>query len=145
MQKMMRVNRMFGHRMQKEAVTFFMIRLLLWFPTEVCKIIQRGCRLALKQLRCAWQFWHPKAKRGEIARQIGEALRAKFDLGEGWCLLRCLPDGIREVQEIIHMCDYAVGLSRQLNGSITPSECNLFIYIHDHSLCKDWLCGEFWC
>ena len=31
-------------------------------------------------------------------------------------------EGIGEVQEVIDMCDYAVGLSRQLNGSIIPSE-----------------------
>ncbi|KAG8050088.1 hypothetical protein GUJ93_ZPchr0009g2404 [Zizania palustris] len=35
---------------------------------------------------------------------------------------KILPEGIGEVQEIIDMCDYAVGLSRQLNGSIIPSE-----------------------
>nr|KYP43711.1 Aldehyde dehydrogenase family 7 member A1 [Cajanus cajan] len=67
----------------------------------------------------------PAPKRGEIVRQIGDALRAKLDpLGRLVALEmgKILPEGIGEVQEIIDMCDYAVGLSRQLNGSIIPSE-----------------------
>ncbi|MQL05563.1 aldehyde dehydrogenase family protein, partial [Escherichia coli] len=67
----------------------------------------------------------PAPKRGEIVRQIGDALRAKLDpLGRLVSLEmgKILPEGIGEVQEIIDMCDYAVGLSRQLNGSIIPSE-----------------------
>ncbi|KAL9314615.1 hypothetical protein ACSQ67_020067 [Phaseolus vulgaris] len=67
----------------------------------------------------------PAPKRGEIVRQIGEALRAKLDpLGRLVALEmgKILPEGIGEVQEIIDMCDYAVGLSRQLSGSIIPSE-----------------------
>ncbi|KOM39951.1 hypothetical protein LR48_Vigan04g014900 [Vigna angularis] len=67
----------------------------------------------------------PAPKRGEIVRQIGEALRAKLDpLGRLVSLEmgKILAEGIGEVQEIIDMCDYAVGLSRQLNGSIIPSE-----------------------
>ncbi|KAF1892356.1 hypothetical protein Lal_00010821 [Lupinus albus] len=67
----------------------------------------------------------PAPKRGEIVRQIGEALRAKLDpLGRLVSLEmgKILAEGIGEVQEIIDMCDYSVGLSRQLNGSIIPSE-----------------------
>ncbi|KAJ7979234.1 Aldehyde dehydrogenase [Quillaja saponaria] len=67
----------------------------------------------------------PAPKRGEIVRQIGEALRSKLEhLGRLVSLEmgKILPEGIGEVQEIIDMCDYAVGLSRQLNGSIIPSE-----------------------
>ncbi|XXG81654.1 hypothetical protein AAC387_Pa09g2235 [Persea americana] len=67
----------------------------------------------------------PAPKRGDIVRQIGEALRAKLQhLGRLVSLEmgKILPEGIGEVQEIIDMCDYAVGLSRQLNGSIIPSE-----------------------
>ncbi|OAY64218.1 aldehyde dehydrogenase family 7 member B4 [Ananas comosus] len=67
----------------------------------------------------------PAPKRGEIVRQIGDALRAKLHhLGRLVSLEmgKILPEGIGEVQEIIDMCDYAVGLSRQLNGSIIPSE-----------------------
>ncbi|GJN33884.1 hypothetical protein PR202_gb22512 [Eleusine coracana subsp. coracana] len=67
----------------------------------------------------------PAPKRGEIVRQIGDALREKLHhLGRLVSLEmgKILPEGIGEVQEIIDMCDYAVGLSRQLNGSIIPSE-----------------------
>ncbi|KAJ4836251.1 Aldehyde dehydrogenase 7 member B4, partial [Turnera subulata] len=67
----------------------------------------------------------PAPKRGEIVRQIGDALRTKLEhLGRLVSLEmgKILPEGIGEVQEIIDMCDFAVGLSRQLNGSIIPSE-----------------------
>ncbi|KAM7480626.1 hypothetical protein LguiA_028839 [Lonicera macranthoides] len=67
----------------------------------------------------------PAPKRGEIVRQIGDALRAKLQqLGRLVSLEmgKILPEGIGEVQEIIDMCDFAVGLSRQLNGSVIPSE-----------------------
>jgi aldehyde dehydrogenase (NAD+) len=67
----------------------------------------------------------PAPRRGEVVRQIGEALRArKADLG----LLITLETGkIRtegegEVQEMIDMCDFAVGLSRQLYGLTIASE-----------------------
>jgi aldehyde dehydrogenase (NAD+) len=67
----------------------------------------------------------PPPRRGEVVRQIGQALRArKTDLG----LLVTLETGkIRtegegEVQEMIDMCDFAVGLSRQLYGLTIVSE-----------------------
>lgn len=67
----------------------------------------------------------PAPQRGEIVRQIGDALRAKLQhLGRLVSLEmgKILPEGIGEVQEVIDMCDFAVGLSRQLNGSVVPSE-----------------------
>ncbi|KAB5564013.1 hypothetical protein DKX38_004067 [Salix brachista] len=67
----------------------------------------------------------PAPKRGEIVRQIGDALRTKLQqLGRLVSLEmgKILPEGIGEVQEIIDMCDFSVGLSRQLNGSVIPSE-----------------------
>ncbi|GAB2220031.1 hypothetical protein Drorol1_Dr00007673 [Drosera rotundifolia] len=67
----------------------------------------------------------PAPKRGDIVRQIGDALRAKLhQLGQIVSLEmgKILAEGVGEVQEIIDMCDFAVGLSRQLNGSIIPSE-----------------------
>ncbi|KAI0495958.1 hypothetical protein KFK09_022265 [Dendrobium nobile] len=67
----------------------------------------------------------PAPKRGDIVRQIGDALRARLQhLGRLVSLEmgKILPEGIGEVQEIIDMCDFAVGLSRQLNGSVIPSE-----------------------
>ncbi|EOY27279.1 Aldehyde dehydrogenase 7B4 isoform 5 [Theobroma cacao] len=67
----------------------------------------------------------PAPKRGDIVRQIGDSLRTKLQqLGRLVSLEmgKILPEGIGEVQEIIDMCDFAVGLSRQLNGSVIPSE-----------------------
>nr|BCX99720.1 aldehyde dehydrogenase [Zostera marina] len=67
----------------------------------------------------------PAPKRGEIVRQIGVALRDNlYDFGK---LLseemgKIPSEGIGEIQEVIDMCDYAVGLSRQLNGKVVPSE-----------------------
>ncbi|KAB2618295.1 aldehyde dehydrogenase family 7 member A1-like [Pyrus ussuriensis x Pyrus communis] len=67
----------------------------------------------------------PGLKRGEIVRQIEDALREKLQhLGKLVSLEmgKILAEGIGEVQEVIDMCDFAVGPSRQLNGSIIPSE-----------------------
>ncbi|KAJ7564458.1 hypothetical protein O6H91_02G018200 [Diphasiastrum complanatum] len=67
----------------------------------------------------------PAPKRGEIVRQVGEALRQNLlPLGRLISLEmgKILAEGIGEVQEVIDMCDFAVGLSRQINGLILPSE-----------------------
>lgn len=67
----------------------------------------------------------PAPQRGEIVRQIGNALREKkTDLGKLISLEmgKILSEGEGEVQEYIDICDYAVGLSRMLNGKIIPSE-----------------------
>jgi aldehyde dehydrogenase (NAD+) len=83
------------------------------------RVVERASR--------AFRTWRmvPPPRRGEVVRQIGEALRArKADLG----LLVTLETGkIRtegegEVQEMIDMCDFAVGLSRQLYGLTIASE-----------------------
>jgi len=67
----------------------------------------------------------PVPVRGELVRQIGEALRAKkTELGALVSLEmgKITAEGLGEVQEAIDICDYAVGLSRCLNGAIIPSE-----------------------
>ena len=67
----------------------------------------------------------PAPRRGEIVRQIGEALRAhKADLGALVSLEvgKILSEGLGEVQESIDMADLAVGMSRQLNGLTMHSE-----------------------
>lgn len=83
------------------------------------EIAERSCESFSK-----WRLV-PAPRRGEVIRQIGAALRArKRDLG----LLVTLETGkIRsegegEVQEMIDMCDFAVGLSRQLHGLTIASE-----------------------
>lgn len=94
---------------------------------EVMEASMQDYEEGMKASMHAAKIWMqiPAPKRGEIVRQIGEALRAKLQhLGRLVSLEmgKILPEGIGEVQEIIDMCDYAVGLSRQLNGSIIPSE-----------------------
>jgi aldehyde dehydrogenase (NAD+) len=71
-----------------------------------------------------WRMW-PAPKRGEIVRQIGEALRAKKEaLGKlvSYEMGKSLQEGYGEVQEMIDICDFAVGLSRQLHGLTMHSE-----------------------
>jgi aldehyde dehydrogenase (NAD+) len=67
----------------------------------------------------------PAPKRGEIVREIGNALReSKQALGELVTLEmgKILPEGLGEVQEMIDIADFAVGLSRQLYGLAMHSE-----------------------
>lgn len=71
-----------------------------------------------------WRQW-PAPRRGEVVRQIGEALRAhKEHLGRlvSFEMGKSLQEGYGEVQEMIDICDLAVGLSRQLNGLTMHSE-----------------------
>lgn len=94
---------------------------------EVQQATESDYESCIKESEAAWQVWAdlPAPKRGEIVRQIGDALRAKLlplaklvSLEMG----KILPEGIGEVQEYVDICDYAVGLSRMLPGSIFPSE-----------------------
>lgn len=71
-----------------------------------------------------WRMW-PAPKRGEIVRQVGEALRKyKEPLGKlvSYEMGKSLQEGYGEVQEMIDICDFAVGLSRQLHGLTMHSE-----------------------
>ena len=75
----------------------------------------------------AFQSWRlmPAPKRGEIVRQYGEKLRLyKQPLGElvSYEMGKSLQEGLGEVQEMIDICDFAVGLSRQLHGLTMHSE-----------------------
>ncbi len=75
----------------------------------------------------AFKVWRmtPAPARGEIVRQFGEKLRAKkaalgklvsYEMGKSY------QEGLGEVQEMIDICDFAVGLSRQLHGLTMHSE-----------------------
>lgn len=71
-----------------------------------------------------WRTWTSPA-RGEIVRQIGGALREKKEaLGKlvSYEMGKSLQEGLGEVQEMIDICDFAVGLSRQLYGLTMHSE-----------------------
>ncbi len=71
-----------------------------------------------------WRTW-PAPKRGEVVRQIGEALREKKEELAYLVTLemgKIYQEGLGEVQEMIDICDFAVGQSRLLNGFTMHSE-----------------------
>ncbi len=75
----------------------------------------------------AYKVWRnmPSPKRGEIVRQMGDALRIqKNNLGAlvSYEMGKSYQEGLGEVQEMIDICDFAVGLSRQLYGLTMHSE-----------------------
>lgn len=83
--------------------------------------------VAIKSAAKAFEIWRmvPAPKRGEIVRQMGEAIRLnKQQLGElvSYEMGKSLQEGLGEVQEMIDICDFAVGLSRQLHGLTMHSE-----------------------
>ena len=81
-----------------------------------------------------WKKW-PAPRRGEVVRQIGEALRKyKEPLGKlvSYEMGKSYQEGLGEVQEMIDICDFAVGLSRQLHGITMHSERP------DHRMYEQW-------
>ncbi|MFT7161159.1 MAG: aldehyde dehydrogenase (NAD+) [Bacteroidia bacterium] len=75
----------------------------------------------------AFKEWRmvPAPRRGEVVRQFGDALREKKeDLGKlvSYEMGKSYQEGLGEVQEMIDICDFAVGLSRQLYGLSMHSE-----------------------
>jgi aldehyde dehydrogenase (NAD+) len=79
------------------------------------------------QAQVAFESWRlvPAPQRGEIVREIGNALReVKADLGKlvSYEMGKSYQEGLGEVQEMIDICDFAVGLSRQLYGLTMHSE-----------------------
>jgi len=81
----------------------------------------------MQQAEKAFKNWRtiPAPQRGEIVRQIGNELRTyKEPLGKlvSYEMGKSLQEGLGEVQEMIDICDFAVGLSRQLYGLTMHSE-----------------------
>jgi len=81
----------------------------------------------IESAEAAFKQWRmmPAPQRGEIVRQVGEALRKyKEPLGKlvSYEMGKSLQEGYGEVQEMIDICDFAVGLSRQLYGLSMHSE-----------------------
>ncbi|WP_419740834.1 aldehyde dehydrogenase family protein [Ruegeria sp.] len=81
----------------------------------------------LANAKTAFKAWRtvPAPRRGELIRLLGEELRAaKDDLGAlvSWEAGKITSEGLGEVQEMIDICDFAVGLSRQLYGLTIASE-----------------------
>ena len=83
--------------------------------------------IVIKKAQQAFQSWRTLTAphRGDIIRQFGNALRErKQDLGTlvSYEMGKSLQEGYGEVQEMIDICDFATGLSRQLYGMTTQSE-----------------------
>lgn len=98
----------------------------------------------LGKAEAAFKIWRkvPAPRRGEFVRLLGEELRAsKADLGRLVTLEagKITSEGLGEVQEMIDICDYAVGLSRQLFGLTIATERP------DHRMMETWhplgICG----
>jgi aldehyde dehydrogenase (NAD+) len=82
---------------------------------------------AIDRAHAAYLLWRkvPAPKRGELVRRFGAALReAKADLGRLVTIEagKIVSEGLGEVQEMIDICDFAVGLSRQLYGLTIATE-----------------------
>ncbi len=83
--------------------------------------------VVIKRAQSAFKEWRmiPAPKRGEIVRQFGDKLREKkASLGKlvSYEMGKSYQEGLGEVQEMIDICDFSVGLSRQLYGSTIHSE-----------------------
>ena len=81
----------------------------------------------MKSALAAFKTWRvmPAPQRGEIVRQFGDKLRElKEPLGKlvSYEMGKSYQEGLGEVQEMIDICDFAVGLSRQLHGLTMHSE-----------------------
>ena len=88
-------------------------------PQDYEKTIQRA-----EEAFSQWRIL-PAPQRGEVVRQFGEKLRQlKEPLGKlvSYEMGKSLQEGLGEVQEMIDICDFAVGLSRQLHGLTMHSE-----------------------
>jgi len=94
---------------------------------HVREIDAAGAAAAIDKAHAAFLAWRlvPAPKRGELARLLGEELRAsKPALGRLVSIEagKIVSEGLGEVQEMIDICDYAVGLSRQLYGLTIATE-----------------------
>ncbi|WP_237478561.1 L-piperidine-6-carboxylate dehydrogenase [Lichenibacterium dinghuense] len=92
---------------------------------------------AVARAHAAFLRWRlvPAPRRGELVRLLGEELRAaKAALGRLVTLEvgKVASEGLGEVQEMIDICDFATGLSRQIGGLVLPSERP------DHRLAEQW-------
>lgn len=88
---------------------------------------REGYDAVVSKAQEAFKTWRniPAPQRGEIVRQIGNALReVKAELGKlvSYEMGKSYQEGLGEVQEMIDICDFAVGLSRQLYGLTMHSE-----------------------
>jgi aldehyde dehydrogenase (NAD+) len=110
----------------------------------VARLAHAPAAPAVASAQAAFPAWRdtPAPRRGELVRLLGEELRAaKADLGRLVTLEagKIVSEGLGEVQEMIDICDFAVGLSRQLHGLTMATERPL------HRMMETWhplgVCG----
>ncbi len=110
----------------------------------VARVAHAPAAPAVAAAHAAFPAWRdtPAPRRGELVRLLGEELRAaKADLGRLVTLEagKIVSEGLGEVQEMIDICDFAVGLSRQLHGLTMATERPL------HRMMETWhplgVCG----
>jgi aldehyde dehydrogenase (NAD+) len=94
---------------------------------EVGVTSEQDYETVIERAVAAFKYWRmvPAPQRGEIVRQFGNKLRDyKEPLGKlvSYEMGKSYQEGLGEVQEMIDICDFAVGLSRQLNGMTMHSE-----------------------
>lgn len=94
---------------------------------KVTTTTEEDYKKVIESAQSAFKTWrlNPAPQRGEIVRQFGLKLRElKQPLGElvSYEMGKSLQEGLGEVQEMIDICDFAVGLSRQLQGFTMHSE-----------------------
>jgi aldehyde dehydrogenase (NAD+) len=104
---------------------------------HVREITKAAASLAIQKAHTAFLEWRliPGPKRGELVRLLGEELRAnKRVLGRLVSIEvgKIESEGLGEVQEMIDICDFAVGLSRQLYGLTIATER------HEHRMAETW-------
>ena len=104
---------------------------------QVYETSAEDARATIAAAHQAFLSWRalPAPRRGEFVRLLGEELRAHKDaLGRLVSIEvgKVLSEGLGEVQEMIDICDFAVGLSRQLYGLCIPSERG------DHRITEQW-------
>ena len=97
----------------------------------------RAVEAKIDRAATAFQAWRsvPAPRRGELVRVFAIELRAQKEALAQLVTLECgktLSEARGEVQEMIDICDFAVGLSRQLYGLTLPSERT------DHALSEQW-------
>jgi aldehyde dehydrogenase (NAD+) len=104
---------------------------------QIAETSPEAANAAIDLAQVAFVEWRkvPAPRRGELIRLFGEELRAsKADLGRLVTLEagKIVSEGLGEVQEMIDICDYAVGLSRQLFGLTIATERP------DHRMMETW-------
>ena len=109
-----------GDRASRSPITGEIIAHVHEASAADCEAVIAAAQTAFLTWRCV-----PAPRRGELVRLLGDELRAaKTDLGLLVTLEagKTLSEGLGEVQEMIDICDYAVGLSRQLFGLTLATE-----------------------